>query len=136
MPTLGEAVSFAITVSPHFSHVWTGWGTMSKISPNINILREIGYDSGKNSLFFNLPCLSWPATRKCLAKQAKLQRNFRSLVTAQVGRLNQVCGPAYTEKRRQIPSNSTTGLIREGLPGHARGVPGQLRSLMSMRNPG
>ena len=48
-------------------------------------------------------------------------------VTAQVGRLNQVCGPAYTEKRRQIPSNSTTGLIREGLPGHARGVPGQLQ---------
>src|SRR5215204_6189259 len=28
---------------------------------------------------------------------------------------------------------STTALIREGLPGHARGVPGQLRNMFSSR---
>ena len=38
-------------------------------------------------------------------------------VTAQVGRLNQVCGQACTEKTPQIPSNSTTGLIRKAYLG-------------------
>ena len=56
-------------------------GRCPEFSLNINILWEIGHDDGKNSLFFNLPCLSWPASRKCLAKQAKLQRNFRSLMS-------------------------------------------------------
>src|SRR5215213_7021290 len=44
-------------------------------------------------------------------------------VTAQVGRLNQVCGPACTENRRQIPSNSTTSLIREAYLGTLRAYP-------------
>src|SRR3954469_6697704 len=59
-------------------------GRCPKFSPSINVLREIGHDGGKNSLFFNLLCLSWPATRKCLAKRAKLQRNFRSLMSSRV----------------------------------------------------
>src|SRR5215212_8469266 len=75
-----------------------------------------------------------PSSENHLGNYDRPYENARILlycfVTAQVGRLNQVCGPAYTEKRRQIPSNSTTGLIREGLPGHARGVPGQLRKIM------
>src|SRR5215211_1186494 len=52
--------------------------------PGVLPLLQIGHDGGKNSLFFNLPCLSWPATRKCLAKQAKLQRNFRPLMSSRV----------------------------------------------------
>src|SRR5215213_3797363 len=56
-------------------------GRCSKFDFNINVLREIGHDGGKNSLFFSLPCLLWPATRKCLAKREKLQRNFRSLMS-------------------------------------------------------
>src|SRR5215213_1517352 len=69
-----------------------------------------------------------PSARRSRIENSPPTRTSTLAVTAQVGRLNQVCGPAYTEKRRQIPSNSTTGLIREGLPGHARGVPGQLQN--------
>src|SRR3954452_23685376 len=64
--------------SPHFSHVWTDWGRRPEFSPAINVLREVGHDSGKNSLFFNPSCLSRLATRKCLTAQTNLQCNLRS----------------------------------------------------------
>jgi hypothetical protein len=50
--------------------------------------------------------------------------NVRLFVTAQVGRLNQVCGPACTENRRQIPSNSTISLVREAYLGTLEGYLG------------
>src|SRR5215212_8393467 len=53
---------------------------------------------------------------------------IRNLVTAQVGRLNQVCGPACTENRRQIPSNSTTSLIREAYLGTLEGYLGSYKN--------
>jgi hypothetical protein len=46
------------------------------------------------------------------------------LGNAQVGRMNQVCGLACTEKRHQIPSNSTTGLIRKAYLGTPEGYLG------------
>src|SRR3954462_9077305 len=57
-------------------------------------------------------------------------------VTAQVGRLNQVCGPACTENRRQIPSNSTTSPIREAYLGTREGYLGSYHFRESRKGKG